>query len=691
MSAQQKKHPFDFKTQYGLGFSTQDDEIVVDFFCGGGGAGTGLEMGLGRAVNVAKNHSPQAISMHTVNHPGAVHYTTDVFDGDPDTECGGKAVGWFHMSPDCTHHSQAAGGQPRKREIRNLSWIGLKWAGKKKPRVISLENVKQILQWGPLIAKRCKETGRVITLDLIPHPTKPKSMINRVADNGEVVPVNNQFLVPDPARRGQTWAVFVAELERLGYAVEWRVLKACDYGAPTSRERLFMIARCDGQPIVWPEPTHAKNPAKGQKKWRTAAECIDWTIPSKSIFDRAKPLAPATLRRIAKGMKKFVIDAADPFIVPIANWSGESVQSAHEPLRTVTSWPRGGSFAVASPIIAPATHQGSDRINDPHAPLPTVTCANRGELTLISPVLVGAGGPEYSGKPATADQPAGTLMTQNHRALASAHLVKFRFSDEGKALDEPLPTITSGGNYQRPAGAAHAMGISTVFMAQMNGGFNTTDAKSVDDPMTTVTNTGSQQQLVTATLITNTTGNAATDLKNPVPTVTTGQHHALCSAHLATLRKNCIGREMDEPVPTMTAGAEHHALLEYTLSPEHEEGALRVAAFLISYYGTENMSAAEAPAPTITTKDRLGLVTVTIKGTPYVIVDICLRMLQPAELYKAQGFPADYIISHGADGKPFTKTQQVHMCGNSVSPPPMAALARANDPWRAVEQQAAAA
>lgn len=652
-----KKHPFDFKTQYGLGFNAQDEEIVVDFFCGGGGAGTGLEMGLGRAVNVAKNHSPQAISMHTVNHPGAVHYTTDVFDGDPDTECGGKAVGWFHMSPDCTHHSQAAGGQPRKREIRNLSWIGLKWAGKKKPRVISLENVKQILQWGPLIAKRCKTTGRVVTLDLVPHPTKPKSMVNRVADQGEVVPVDNQFLVPDPARRGQTWTVFVAELQHLGYVVEWRVLKACDYGAPTSRERLFMIARCDGQPIVWPEPTHAKHPTKGQKKWRTAAECIDWTIPSKSIFDRAKPLAPATLRRIAKGIKKFVIDAADPFIVPIANWSGESVQSAHDPLRTVTSWPRGGSFAMASPIIAPATHQGSDRINDPHAPLPTVTCANRGELTLISPTLIQTGYGERAGQeprvPGLA-QPLGTVVAGGVKhALAAAHLVKFRFADEGKALDDPLPTITSGGNYQRPAGAAHAMGISTVFMAQMNGGFNATDAKSIEDPMTTITNTGSQQQLVTA--------------------------------NLATLRKNCVGRAMDEPVPTLTAGAEHHAVVQYTLSQEHEEGALRVAAFLISYYGTENMSGADAPAPTITTKDRLGLVTVTIKGTPYVIVDICLRMLQPAELYKAQGFPADYIISHGADGKPFTKTQQVHMCGNSVSPPPMAALARANDPWRQVE------
>ncbi|AZE22499.1 DNA cytosine methyltransferase [Pseudomonas chlororaphis] len=708
------KVPFDFKTQYHLGFSAQDDEIVVDFFCGGGGAGAGLEMGLGRAVNVAKNHSSSAISMHSVNHPSAVHYTTDVFDGDPDTECDGKAVGWFHMSPDCTHHSQAAGGQPRKREIRNLSWIGLKWGGKKKPRVISLENVKQILQWGPLVAKRDKATGRVVKLD------------GGIAAPGEVVPVHQQFLVPDPKRRGQTWAVFVAELQRLGYVVEWRVLKACDYGAPTSRERLFMIARCDGQPIVWPEPTHAKNPAKGQKKWRTAAECIDWTIPSKSIFDRPKPLAPATLRRIAKGMKKFVLNAADPFIVPIANWSGESVQSAHEPLRTVTSWPRGGSFAMASPIIAPATHQGSDRVNDPNSPLPTVTCANRGELTLISPtliqtgygertgqeprvpglgqplgtvvaggvkhalagaVLVGAGGPEYSGKPAAVDQPVGTLMTQNHRAIAAAHLVKFRFADEGKALAEPLPTITSGGNYQRPAGAAHAMGISTVFMAQMNGGFNTTAAKGIDDPMTTVTNTGSQQQLVTATLVTNTTGHAPSSMSGPVPTVTTGQHHALVTAFMERQFGASVGQAVDEPAPTITAGGGgKSSLVELQLSPEVEAGALRVAAFLISYYGTENISGADAPAPTITTKDRLGLVTVTIRGTPYVIVDICLRMLQPSELYKAQGFPADYIIDRGADGKPFTKTQQVHMCGNSVSPPPMAALARANDPWRQAEQ-----
>ncbi|KOG01384.1 C-5 cytosine-specific DNA methylase [Pseudomonas syringae pv. aceris] len=685
MSAHQKKHSFDFKTQYGLGFNPQDDEIVVDFFCGGGGAGTGLEMGLGRTVSVAKNHSLAAISMHTVNHPGAKHFTTDVFDGDPDTECGGKAVGWFHMSPDCTHHSQAAGGQPRKREIRNLSWIGLKWAGKKKPRVISLENVKQILHWGPLVAKRCKSTGRVVKLG------------GGIAAPGEVVPVDQQFLVPDPARRGQTWAVFVAALERLGYAVEWRVIRACDFGAPTSRERLFMIARCDGQPIVWPEPTHAKRPAKGQKPWRTAAECIDFTDLGKSIFGRKKDLAPATLRRVAKGMKKFVIDNPAPFIVPIANWSGETVQSANEPLRTVTSYPKGGAFSVVSPIIAPATHQGSDRINDPLEPLPTVTCANRGELTLISPTLIQSGYGEREGQQPRVpgiEQPLGTVVAGGVKhALASAHLVKFRFDDAGKALDEPLPTITSGGNYQRPAGAAHAMGVSTVFMAQMNGGFNTTHAKGVNEPMTTVTNTGSQQQLVAASLV-HLRGNCdARDPADPLHTISAGgQHHGLVTAFMERQFGASVGQPLDEPAPTVTAGGGgKSSVVSLRLSPEHEEGALRVAAFLISYYGTENVSGAGEPAPTITTKDRLALVTVMVKGTPYVIVDICLRMLKPSELYKAQGFPADYVITHGADGKPFTKTQQVHMCGNSVSPPPMAALARANDPWRTSAQHQVAA
>ena len=676
MSAQQKKHPFDFKTQYGLGFNPQDDEIVVDFFCGGGGAGTGLEIGLGRAVNVAKNHSPQAISMHTMNHPGAQHFTTDVFEGDPDTECGGKPVGWFHMSPDCTHFTQASAGQPRKREIRSLSWIGLKWGGKKRPRVISLENVKQILQWGPLISKRCKITGRVVKLD------------GTVALPGERVPVQHQYLVPDPKKRGRTWRRFVALLEGMGYVIEWKVIKACDFGAPTSRERLFMIARCDGQPIVWPEPTHAKNPAKGQQKWKTAADCIDFTDLGKSIFGRKKDLAPATLRRVAKGMKKFVIDSASPFIVPIANWSGEAVQSADEPLRTITSYPKGGAFSVVSPIIAPATHQGGDRINDPLEPLPTATCANRGELTLISPLMVGAGGPEYSGKP------VGTLMTQNHRALASACIVQAGHG-EGSGTNKrrshgvndicgPVGTITASGGGQA---------VSAAVMIQANGGLNTTHAKGMHEPMTTVTNTGSQQQLAVANLV-HIRGNCdARDVNDPLHTISAGgQHHGLVSAFMERAFGGSIGQGLEELAPTITAGGGgKSSLVSFTLSPEHEAGALRVAAFLISYYGTENISACDSPAPTITTKDRLAMVTVMVKGTPYVIVDIFLRMLKPSELYKAQGFPTDYIISHGAEGKAFTKTQQVHMCGNSVSPPPMAALARANDPWRTEERQARAA
>lgn len=389
---------------------------------------------------------------------------------------------------------------------------------------------------------------------------------------------------------------------------------------------------------------------------------------------------------------------SEPFIVPIANWSREAAQDINDPLRTVTSWPRGGSFAVASPtlvqtgygerhgqqprapgldqplgtvvaggvkhaltsaVILPATHQGADRVNDPTEPLPTVTAANRGEFMVASPLLVGAGGPSYSGKPTAADQPVGTLMAQNHRALAAAHLVKFRFDSAEAPINEPTPTITSGGEYKRPAGAAHAMGICTAFIEQANGGFNTTAAKGADEPMNTVTNTGSQQRLATASL--------------------------------ATLRSGGTGRAADEPISTLTAGAEHHALVEYKLSPEHEEGALRVAAFLVSYYGASHAQPMGEPLPTITTKDRLALATVYVKGTPYVIVDINLRMLKPHELYRAQGFPDSYKIDKGADGKPFTVTEQVHMCGNSVSPPPMAALARENDPWNTVSQRAQSA
>ncbi|MFG1487624.1 DNA cytosine methyltransferase [Oceanospirillum sp. HFRX-1_2] len=537
-----------FTTQYGLALDEFDDYINVDLFAGGGGASTGLEMGLDRPVHIAINHNPAAISMHEANHPGCLHLQTDVWDVDPVMVLAGRKIGWFHASPDCTHHSQAAGGQPRKTKIRNLSWVVLKWAGIGRPLVLSLENVKQIRQWGPLIAKRCKKTGRVLRLD------------GSVAEPGERVPRDQQFLVPDPKRRGKTWGKFLSSLRSLGYQVEHRLLKACDFGAPTSRERLFLIARRDGESIVWPEATHAAKPEKGQQKYRTAAECIDWTVPGKSIFDRKKPLADATMRRIAKGLKREVLDRQQPFIVP----------------------------GIA----------------------------------------------------------------------ASAHLVKFRFSSSGCAVDQPLPTITSGGNSKRPAGSPHAMGLVSAFVEQANGGFNTVPSRPVDGPLTTITNTGSQQRLV--------------------------------SAYLSRQFGQSVGQEVDSPAPTITAsGQGKTSLAVVELSPEVEERALRCAAFLINYYGNGDARSLGAPADTLTTRDRLALVTVWISGDPYVVVDIHLRMLQPHELYAAQGFPSNYIIDRGHDGRVFTKSQQVHMCGNSVSPPPMCALARANSPYRVAAAVAA--
>ncbi|WP_341304695.1 DNA cytosine methyltransferase [Pseudomonas sp. TMP25] len=568
MTSMKKPAPFDFKTQYGLPLDEIDDEINVDLFAGGGGASTGLEIGLGRPVHIAINHNPAAISMHEANHPGALHLQTDVWAVDPVEVLAGRNIGWFHASPDCTHHSQAAGGQPRKKEVRDLSWVVIKWAGIGRPRIISLENVKQIRQWGPLIAKRCKKTGHVIKLD------------GTVAKQGERTPRGEQFLVPDPKRKGTTWHKFLGCLRALGYTVEHNILKACDFGAPTSRERLFLVARRDGNPIVWPQPTHFAKPAKSQKPYRTAAECIDFSLPTQSIFERKKPLADATQRRIAKGIKREVLQKAKPFIVPIANWSRDAVHPTDKPLNTVTAWPKGGSFAVA-----------------------------------------------------------------------------------------------------------------TAFLEQANGGFNTMLSRGMDQTVSTVTNTGSQQRLVTANLVTLRRNCTGKGMDEQVPTLTAGaEHHALVTAHLTAMAQNVTSIDPEQPLPTVLAGGTRFGLVELKLSQEAEEGALRCAAFLMKYHGIgENVVSMDDPISTVTTKDRLALVTVWIGGDPFVIVDICLRMLQPHELYAAQGFPPSYIITHGHDGRKFTKSEQVFMCGNSVSPPPMAAIAAANDTWSSRTRQALAA
>lgn len=553
-------------------------KLVVDLFAGGGGASTGIEQAIGRHVDIAINHDAEAIGMHEVNHPQTRHYRADIRDVMPRQVTHGVPVGLLHASPDCTDHSQAKGGQPRKQEIRSLAWMVHRWAGSVTPDVITLENVEQMLQWSPLIAKRDKATGRVITLDVLVDPVTKKKTF-RVAEPGEVVPRRNQFLVPDPKRKGQNWQHFVEGLRRMGYVVQWRVIKNANLGAHSTRERLYMVARRDGLPIVWPEQTHAKKPIGKLKAWQPMADCIDWGIEGKSIFNRKKPLAEATMRRIAHGMRKYVLECPEPFIVP-------------------------------------ATHSDTSNRNRPVSdPAPTVTAANRGESMLLAPTLVQMGYGERKGQDGQKDQAP--------RALD---------------LQAPLGTIVAGGG---------KFGLTAAFMVQANGGFNTTHARDVREPVSPLTTSGSQQQLITA--------------------------------HLATLRHHSVGRDMREPVPVIAAGGEHHALVEYTLSKEHEEGALRCAAFLMRYHREGGQWAdVRDPATTITTKDRLALVTVWLKGEPYVVVDICLRMLEPRELYNAQDFPQNYIIDHTASGKKLSKTAQVRMCGNSVSPLPMRLIVAAN-------------
>lgn len=648
-------------------------EIVVDLFAGGGGASEGLKQALGVDPALAYNHDELAIGMHAANHPLTQHHREDIWHADPRVDVAGRPIGWFHASPDCTHFSQAKGGQPRSRKTRALSWVVLKWVGQllradrlhgtnTTPRIISMENVWQILTWGPLVAKRCSKTGRVVTLDLVQavHPESGKPlfrrgkpvMVNRVADKGERVPVERQALVPHKRYSGRTWRQFVAALRALGYAVEWRKLVASDYGAGTSRERLFLLGRRDGQPILWPEPTHGTAP--GQKPRVTAADCLDFSIPCPSIFTRDRPLADATMRRIAKGVMRHVINSADPFIVPATHQGGDRVHSVRDPMRTITAANRGELMLVApelAPFLTEHANASRQRTMAAGEPLPTVCAGVKGgHFSVVSPTLVQTGYGEREGQAPRAldlQQPLGTIVAGGVKhAVAAPHLVKFRGDSLGTAATEPVPTITSGAGAVRPAGAAHALGVATAFLEQANGGFYQGAGNDSRDPVSTITASGSQQRLV--------------------------------AAHLTAMAQNVVGNDLRVPLPTVLAGATRFAEVECILSPEQEAGALRVAAFLVKYYGSGTAVDLHDPVDTVTTKDRLALVTVVIKGTPYVIVDIGLRMLKPHELFRAQGFPVTYIIDRTADGTVLKTTAQVRMCGNSVSPPPMFAIAEAN-------------
>lgn len=446
-------------------------ELIVDCFAGGGGASTGIEWALGRSPDIAVNHDPEALAMHQANHPRTLHLVGDIWDVSPAAVAEGRPVGLLWASPDCKHFSKAKGGSlKRSKEIRSLAWVVVEWARSVRPRVIILENVEEFQTWGPL-----DEHGR-----------------------------------PDPARKGETFAEWLAALRAEGYVVEWRELRACDYGAPTTRKRLFLIARCDGLPIVWPSPTHGRLDGL---PYRSAAECIEWSLPCPSIFARTRPLAENTLRRIARGIRRFVIESARPFIIPVSHAGDDRAQSIDEPVRTITA-------------------------------------SSRSPFALVAPTLIQTG---YGERPGQAP-----------RALD---------------LQAPLGTVVAGG-------AKHA--LVCAFLAKHYGG-NETPGSSLGRPFDTVT----------------------------------------CK--------------------------DHHALVTAALGPARNES---VRAFF--------------------TEHHLGEPRVTVDGMIYEVVDIGMRMLEPRELFRAQGFRDDYRIAPIVNGKPLTKTAQVRMCGNSVSPPMAAALVAAN-------------
>lgn len=605
-----------------------NNEIIVDNFAGGGGASTGIEMAIGRSVDIAINHDPNAIEMHTTNHPNTLHYCESVFTVKPKIVTAGRPVALAWYSPDCRHFSKAKGAKPVEKSIRGLAWIELRWGLEVKPRVMMLENVGEFRTWGPLLAgemrpdpERVGETFKafvgMLTTGISPeHPalTECCEFLNISLDSEDATRLVNG----------------------LGYTVEYRELRACDYGAPTIRKRFFMVARCDGQPVVWPEPTHGDPKSEAVKSgrlkpWRTAAECIDWSIPAPSIFGRKKPLAENTLRRIARGIQRFVIDSEQPYIVPFIvkcnhtnSKSGYDCfrgQGLQEPLQTIT---KKHGYAVAVPHLT-KFRTGATRQNVTD-PAPTITAGGGGKSQLVTSTLIQMGYGERPGQPP--------------RVLR---------------IEKPLGTVTAGGN---------KFAITTAFLAKHYGGNYTGPGVGLDDPAHSIT-TVDHHAVVSAHLMVNNTGHAGGAADSPAHTVTTGNHHAILASHLVKLRGTCRdGQCVDAPMPTVTAGGLHVGNIETSLAVYEydEERAQQVLAFLRKYCG----------------EDCTGLV--TVGGVVYRIVDIGMRMLQPRELYRAQGFPDWYIIEHDFRGVKYAKDKQVARCGNAVPPQFAEALVRANLP-----------
>ena len=581
-----------------------DDEIFVDSFAGGGGASTGMEVGLGITVAAAINHDPAAILMHKTNHPYTEHYQASVWDVDPRDVCRGRPVGGAWFSPDCKHFSKAKGAALVDKKIRGLAWITLRWAALVRPRVIFLENVEEFQTWGPV------------------RKGKP---VKKLA--------------------GTTFRKFIGQLRDLGYEVEWRELVAADYGAPTSRKRFVLIARCDGKPIVWPEPTHAPRDSEAVKSgrlkpWRSAAEIIDWSLPCPSIFDTkeeikerynlkaVRPLADNTMRRIIRGVDKFTIKSGQPYIVPTGygerKGQAPRVHDIEEPLPTVVG---SGKHNLCKPVLAPFTATNTSNSVGAPAGDPVHTVTTAGNQMLVTPFLAEC---NHSGGGHIAP------VTDAHKTITAKH---------------------TGGIVAPALIQYHTEQTEHVRASGLGTPIHTVDASN-------------RYGLTCANLVEYYTGGRPLDVQDPMHTVTSHDREAVVAAHVVKFKGDNLGHGADEPMQTVTTSAGEFAVCKVYLAKMHggdELGYWPLIRDLLNRYCGYELADDD-------------LLLLSIGGTLYFIADIGLRMLSPRELYNAMGFPPDYIIDRDYMGNPYPKNEQVARCGNAVCPPMAAAVARANFP-----------
>ncbi len=577
-------------------------EKILDSFAGGGGASTGIELATGRTVDFAINHDPAAILMHKTNHPYTEHYQASVWDVWPDDVLHGSKLGLAWFSPDCKHFSKAKGGKPVDKHIRGLAWIVLRWAGIARPRVIILENVEEFQTWGPV--RRGK---------------------------------------PVKSKQGQTFQQFIAQLRALGYEVEWRELVAADYGAPTTRKRFFLIARCDGRPIVWPEPTHAPADSEevkaGRKKpWRSAAEIIDWSLPCPSIFDsreeiKAKyglnaqrPLRPNTMRRVARGVDKFVIKSAHPFLVQV-NHAGEfRGQEVSDPLQTITAK---HGYGVVDPVMAPVTVTNTSNSTGAPADAPVHTVTTAGNQMLITPTMMAIGQTGGGDRVRSVEAPTHTQVSKAEECVVCPTMIQYHTEQServrGQAVTDPVMTIDASNRY----------GLAAATLTKYYSG-----------------------------------PDQAQDVRRPVHTVTTRDREGVTLTHMVKLKGDNVGGPVTEPVQTITAGGCHHGLVVTRVekvTPGVDLQRWPQIRELLNTYCGYHLADDE-------------VILFQIGGAWYFMADIGLRMLAAPELYRANGFPVDYIIDRDYLGNAYPKSEQVARVGNSVPPAFATALVRANLP-----------